>query len=411
MRNNLYIILLLNSIFINLESYVQTKVFNSHVGADMISDDSIIAKEKCNLTIGGTLKGSGYIESPLINICVGKFEFTGKIHCNNECTITAKEPFNEDIFQRSGGGRFIIKIDPNLKLNKSDEIPATSIPTQIPTDRSTSAISKKYEISGSTFTAVSQWHIDIMEAIIKSDLELVGTLLDKCPDIKNDSHELGIFMLFAGLYGKIEVVKELIKLGADINGKDVKREVGGQHHLISAIVAKKLEFVVALIKAGVDPNIRDRNWYPNSRSALTIAVLLDNTEIVKALLQSPKIDVEAKIGFDYNTALMYAAHKGNIQIVRALLDAGADSEKTNFYRVTALDIAIDAGHTEVANLIKEFKKKRESEKTPIKESETKKEDGWFSSLDNGYKFQLALVGGIVGITFLSNLLFDVMTSR
>lgn len=62
----------------------------------------------------------------------------------------------------------------------------------------------------------------------------------------------------------------------------------------------------------------------------------------------------------YGTALMDAAKKGNIDVVRFLLDHGANID-TIGYNGTALELAEKNGHHAVVTLIREYKAKRAKE--------------------------------------------------
>ena len=53
----------------------------------------------------------------------------------------------------------------------------------------------------------------------------------------------------------------------------------------------------------------------------------------------------------YSKALIVAARKGHTEIVRLLVDAGADKDSRDNYRWTALLHAASGGQTEVARLL------------------------------------------------------------
>ncbi len=310
------------------------------------------------------------------------------------------------MFKRVGNGRFVITSGPDADLNGSREAASQTISTDVPSwvtkkNNPEPEVSKKYEINGSVFTSTGQWNIDVTEAIIKNDLEQIRGLLEKRPEIKNDPYELGTFMLVSGLYGHISLVEEFIKLGADVNASIPKYGLG-QQHLISAVLTKNPDFVSALIKAGANPNIEDRR-----DPLLIFAVKQGNPDVVKALIQSPEINIEGKLRpWHFKTALMCAAKSGNIEIAKLLLEAGANVENKTRRGRTALDKAIKAGHKDVANLIRGYKKKRNPElvedskvEDEISEphSEPDKEEGWFSPGTRNVLTSWATIGGIACI--------------
>jgi ankyrin repeat protein len=84
------------------------------------------------------------------------------------------------------------------------------------------------------------------------------------------------------------------------------------------------EMVKILLSMGVDPNGKDlSNATPLSRAAYR-----GNLELVNLLLAQPKIAVNAADG-DGCTALMCAAEHGSLEIVASLLKAGADPHLAN----------------------------------------------------------------------------------
>jgi ribosomal protein S18 acetylase RimI-like enzyme len=76
------------------------------------------------------------------------------------------------------------------------------------------------------------------------------------------------------------------------------------------------------------------------------------TELVKLLLDAGA-DIEAKDKYGY-TALIRAASNGYTEVVKLLLDAGADIEAKKENGDTALIRAASNGHTEVVKLLKQY---------------------------------------------------------
>jgi len=120
--------------------------------------------------------------------------------------------------------------------------------------------------------------------------------------------------------------------------------------LMEAAREGHMEMVRALLEYGASPNLHASN----NETALMWAVDGGHLEIVKLLLDAgANPDVT---GEWYRTSLMSAAQNGYTEIVKALLEAGADTSPqialdTGDNR-TALQMANDAGHTEIAELIK-----------------------------------------------------------
>jgi ankyrin repeat protein len=125
-------------------------------------------------------------------------------------------------------------------------------------------------------------------------------------------------LMAAGSYGHLDVVMALLHEGADANGRGRK----GKTALMNASFGGHLDIVMALLRMGGDPNAKD----DYGTSVLLYALDLHgaaNPKVALRLLDSV-IDVNAK---DWNgaTALMNASALGHIDVVNALLANGADA--------------------------------------------------------------------------------------
>ena len=104
--------------------------------------------------------------------------------------------------------------------------------------------------------------------------------------------------------GDIPTVTQLLEAGADINGRDER----GRTAAMAATHANQVETVRILIEAGADINIRDNR--------------LDNP-------------------------FLYASAEGLFEIVKLTIDAQADPSLTNRFGGTALIPAAERGHVEI----------------------------------------------------------------
>jgi hypothetical protein len=107
-----------------------------------------------------------------------------------------------------------------------------------------------------------------------------------------------------------------------------------------------------LLDKGTDVNTKNKQGYFFEYTALMAAAGNGHTELVKLLIDK---------GADMNaiwpgwsngvTALMIAAYNGHTEVVKLLLDKGADVDVKNPYGMTALIYAAIHGHTEIARLL------------------------------------------------------------
>ncbi len=113
--------------------------------------------------------------------------------------------------------------------------------------------------------------------------------------------------------------------------------------LFKAILDDDLKAVQQSLKEGANINIK-------IAPPIALAAGKGHTEIVKFLLEKGA-NINAKV-FGEITALMYASMNGHPQTVKFLLDHGADVNATsNLSRNTALIVASLSGHTEIAKIL------------------------------------------------------------
>ena len=141
----------------------------------------------------------------------------------------------------------------------------------------------------------------------------------------------------------VEMIKSLIKQGAEVNIKSSKVS----SVLRRAICCEQIDIVSLLLKRGVDVNAQ----YENGATALMSASICKNKKMVDMLLEKGAIiDVRDNYG---KTALMWAAIYGKSDIVKTLIEKGGDIEVKDNEGMTALMWGACEGHKNVVEVLLE----------------------------------------------------------
>ena len=106
------------------------------------------------------------------------------------------------------------------------------------------------------------------------------------------------------------------------------------YRLLKAIEKGNLELVKELLEQGAEINARDKYGW----TALHFASLYGHLEIVKELHEAGA-EIEAKTNNNGMTALHYASRNGHLEIVKYLVEKGADIEAKTNYNKTSLHLA------------------------------------------------------------------------
>lgn len=151
----------------------------------------------------------------------------------------------------------------------------------------------------------------LIDSGVKQDLDL---LLSSELQINSDVKKyLGhIVSLKESRSAQLEIIQYFISKNADLTIVDNQ----GYTLLMHAIASNDLEVIQSLIKSGIDPNLKT-----SIGNALTFAATFGKVKSVSYLLEIPKI--RDKIN-DSPFALICAASYGHIEVIKILLQAGAD---------------------------------------------------------------------------------------
>lgn len=186
---------------------------------------------------------------------------------------------------------------------------------------------------------------DMRWAIIERDLAQVKSLVEKgaSVNIKTDG------LMFASMWGELEIVKYLVSKGADINAES--KELSGVTALMATFINKHWEVAKYLVSKGANVNARFQKF--NNATILMFASGTGNLEMVQYLIIKGA-DINAK---DDNgkTALMEASLEGNLEIVKYLVSKGAyinAISTKDVYSMTALDFAEIAENYDIAEFLR-----------------------------------------------------------
>ena len=141
-------------------------------------------------------------------------------------------------------------------------------------------------------------------------------------------------LLSAGTRGRADVIRALVANGVDLEGRDAH----GRTPLHIATYGAHHAAMRALVTGGADPNALENDRY----DIVTIAAVADDLETLETALSLGARADNITSPYD-GTALIAAAHLGHVEIVRALIDAGAPRDHVNNLGWTAVIEAIVLG--------------------------------------------------------------------
>ena len=219
----------------------------------------------------------------------------------------------------------------------------------------------------------------LMWAAGEGNLEVVELLIEKGADISARSTRGFTPLLFAAREGKTEIVKSLIDLGADINealpaGRAVVTENGladgaqrGMTPLLMAIGSAHFETATLLLDHGADPNAAPLGWGPihqvtwirkagqagsnnpapqgsGSLGSLdfTYKLAAAGADLDARVTQRPPVGV-SDLNMRGGTAFLLAARTADADLMRLLVELGADPHIPNDDNSTPLMVAAGLG--------------------------------------------------------------------
>ncbi len=152
----------------------------------------------------------------------------------------------------------------------------------------------------------------------------------------------GTALMIASMHGYIEMINLLLDNGADINHQDRIN----WNALMKAADKGHADVVARLLERGADYTITDNNGF----NPLTLAAKAGHSATVEIILQLEDINVDA-LDQKNRTALFYAVQRKHLDVVRVLVDAGANINEADINHTSPLMLAEQNHDDEILEIL------------------------------------------------------------
>ncbi|XP_019763189.1 ankyrin repeat and KH domain-containing protein 1 isoform X1 [Dendroctonus ponderosae] len=187
-----------------------------------------------------------------------------------------------------------------------------------------------------------EMHTALMEASMDGHVEVARLLLDSGAQVNMPTDSFESPLTLAACGGHVDLAMLLIERGANI--EEVNDE--GYTPLMEAAREGHEEMVHLLLGQGANINAQTDE---TQETALTLACCGGFTEVSDILLKGG-----ADIELGASTPLMESSQEGHLELVRFLLEYGANVNAVTQTNDTALTYACENGHTDVAELLIQY---------------------------------------------------------
>lgn len=179
------------------------------------------------------------------------------------------------------------------------------------------------------------------EAIRSDDSRAVSELLAHGAGVNTRDDHRTTPLMYAAAVGSIEMMRQLIAAGADVNAKNAFDA--------TALMwcTNQVEKVKLLTDKGADVNARSKR----GRTPLLIAASHDANIAVVRLLLSKGADMAKAIDKANNTPLVASAYANDTESVKLFLEKGADVKAQNVAGLNALMFAASHGNVEIVKTL------------------------------------------------------------
>lgn len=184
----------------------------------------------------------------------------------------------------------------------------------------------------------------LIEAANSGHSDIVKLLIERKASINAQTNQGNTPLILASANGHTECVRLLLEAGA----KTEEHNESGHTALMEAASNGHVDVAKLLISKGASINTHSHEF---KESALTLACYKGQLEMVKFLLEAGA-DQEHKTE-EMHTALMEASMDGHVEVARLLLDSGAQVTMPADSFESPLTLAACGGHVELAMLLLE----------------------------------------------------------
>ena len=191
-----------------------------------------------------------------------------------------------------------------------------------------------------TLSATSS-DLRLVDAVRKGDQEAVAVLLPQV-DVNARQPDGATALAWAAHRDDLETAKLLIQGGADVNAANEY----GATPLSLGCINRNAQMVELLLEAGADPNAK----LLKGETAIMTCTRTGTAGGVKALV-AHGADVDVRVPWRKQTALMWAAANRRPQVTKALIEAGADVNAGSRNGFTPLMFAAQQGDVDSAKIL------------------------------------------------------------
>jgi len=204
----------------------------------------------------------------------------------------------------------------------------------------------EHEVNNYIFDITNGYNL-LIEAVEQNNLPMVQFLIQKGVNVNEKNFKSSTPLIISAENGDKDIVEYLVEHGAQIN----ERNADGETALKVSYTKWNCNIVKYLIEHGA--NINDTNHL--GKTLLILAIEENQMEMIQYLLQHATLKIDLEDGLHW-TALMYAAKQGNVQIIKRLLEQGANVKHCDSYGDTPLLIAAEYGQEDAVKFFIESKK-------------------------------------------------------